>query len=73
MPMYFWTSLASKLSPFLHSIMMALPSIAMYKLVRISFTEVVSGNEVWINSVILLSWMLVMLSIAGWRIRRLDR
>jgi len=73
MPMYLWTSLASKLSPFLQSIMAALPSLAMYKLVRLSFAEVTGENAVLINIAILLSWILVMLGLVGWRIRRLDR
>jgi len=73
MSMYFSMSLATKVSPFFLSMMDALPSVAMYKIVRISFTEIVSGEDVWINSTILLFWIVVFLSIGGWRIRRLDR
>jgi ABC-2 type transport system permease protein len=73
MPMYFWTSLASKLSPVLNSIMTALPTIAMYKLVRISFTEVINVSQVLINGTILISWIIVMLILVGWRIHLLDR
>jgi ABC-2 type transport system permease protein len=73
LPMYFWTSLASRLSPLLNSIISTLPTIAMYKLVRISFTEVFSGSQVWINATILVSWIILMLTLVGWRIRLLDR
>jgi ABC-2 type transport system permease protein len=73
MPMYFWTSLASKLSPVLNSLMLTLPTIAMYRLVRISFTEAFNGSQIWINGAILISWIIVMLTLVGWRIRLLDR
>jgi ABC-2 type transport system permease protein len=73
LPMYFWTSLASKISPLLNLIISTLPTIAMYKLVRISFTEIFSRNQFWINGTILFSWIFVMLTLVGWRIRLLDR
>jgi len=73
MPMYLWTSLAPKLSPFLQLLFEALPSIAMYKIVRQSFTEIPGLNVIWINVAILLAWMLAMLGLVAWRIRRLDR
>jgi ABC-2 type transport system permease protein len=73
LPMYFWTSMASKLSPLLNSIISALPTIAMYKLVRISFTEVINVSQVLINGTILISWIIVMLILVGWRIHLLDR
>lgn len=72
-PMYLWTSLAPKLSPFLQSAISALPSIAMYKLVRLSFTETPTLNIFWINVVVLLTWMFLMLGLTAWRIRRLDQ
>lgn len=72
MPMYLWTSLAPKLSPFIQMLFEGLPSIAMYKLVRLSFTEVASLNMMGVNIAILLAWILVMLGLVAWRIRRLD-
>jgi len=73
MPMYLWTSLAPKLSPFVQSAISALPSIAMYKLVRQSFTETPTLGALGVNTIILLAWILVVLGGVGWRIRRLDR
>jgi ABC-2 type transport system permease protein len=73
LPMYLGTSLAPKLSPIIKTIFQGLPSIAMYKLVRQSFTEVASLNGVWINIAILIIWALVVLAVVAWRIRRMDR
>jgi ABC-2 type transport system permease protein len=73
MPMYLWTSLSPKLSPFLKTVFQSLPSIAMYKIVRQSFTEVASSSVIWINAAILLVWSLVFLALVAWRIRRMDR
>lgn len=72
-PMYLFTSLAPKLSPFVRTIMESFPSIAMYKIVRQSFAEFASLNAVVINLAILLIWMLAMLGAVAWQIRRLDR
>jgi len=73
MPMYLWTSLAPKLSPFVQSAISALPSIAMYKLVRQSFTESPTLSMLWVNIVILLTWTLLISGLVAWRVRRLDR
>jgi hypothetical protein len=73
MPMYLWTSLAPKLSPLLQSIISALPSIAMYKLVRQSFTDNPSLNILIVNVTILLAWTFLVLGVIAWRVRRLDR
>jgi len=73
MPMYFWTSLAPKLSPYLQSLMAALPSMAMYKIVRQSFTYTANSTVVLGNIVILISWTLGMLFLVAWRIRCMDR
>ena len=73
LPMYFWTSLASKFTPLLYTIISTLPTIAMYKLVRISFTEVINVSQVLINGTVLISWIIVMLILVGWRIHLLDR
>jgi ABC-2 type transport system permease protein len=73
MPMYLWTSLAPKLSPFLNSVISAFPSIAMYKLVRLSFTKTPTVSLLGINIIILLAWIFALLGLVAWRIRRLDR
>jgi len=73
LPMYLWTSLAPKLSPILQPAMAALPSIAMYKLVRLSFTEIPTVDLLGSNILILLAWVFVALGLVAWRIRRLDR
>jgi hypothetical protein len=71
LPLYFWTSFASKISPSFNFIISAFPSIAMYKIVRISFTEIFSASQIWINGTILLSWIFVILILVGWRIHLL--
>jgi ABC-type transport system involved in multi-copper enzyme maturation permease subunit len=73
MPMYLWTSLAPKLSPLLKTLFQGLPSIAMYKIVRLSFTEFPDLNIVLGNTAILMGWILTLLILVAWRIRRLDR
>jgi ABC-2 type transport system permease protein len=72
-PMYLWTSLATKLSPFLQTLVLALPSVAMYKLVGLSFTETPPTSSIGINLLILLAWIFITLGLIAWRIRRLDR
>ena len=73
LPMYLWTSLAPKLSPFLQLIWELFPSIAMYKLVRLSFTATADMRLFWMNTAILLAWTVGILALVAWRIRRLDR
>lgn len=73
MPTYFWTSMAPKLPPFVKQIFEILPSIAMYKIVRQSSTEIFSGNIIVINVAILVVWSFVMLGLVSWRIRLMDR
>jgi ABC-2 type transport system permease protein len=73
MPMYLWTSLAPKMTPLLQSAISTLPSIAMYKLVRLSFTETSKLSVLSINAIILTAWIFVILILVAWRIRRLDR
>jgi ABC-2 type transport system permease protein len=73
MPAYLWTSLASKMPPFLLSLIDVLPSITMYKIVRQSFIDITSFGVIWINSAILLAWSFIMIGLVGWRIRSLDR
>jgi ABC-2 type transport system permease protein len=71
MPAYLWSSVSSKLPPFLQSFFDIFPSIAMYKIVRQSFVEITSGGIVWSNVAVLLAWTVVALGLVGWRIRRL--
>jgi len=73
MPMYLWTSLAPKLSTFMQSIISAFPSIAMYRLVRLSFTETPTASLLGINVIILMVWIFMMLGLVVWRVRRFDR
>jgi ABC-2 type transport system permease protein len=73
LPMYFWTSLITRLHPLVQSVLAGLPSLAMYKLVRLSFAEFASVNTVWMNIAILFSWVIIIFGLVGWRIRRLDR
>ncbi|MFC1996430.1 ABC transporter permease [Chloroflexota bacterium] len=72
-PTFLWTSMAPKLSPFILSLIELLPSIAMYEIVRQSFTDIPTMNVVWVNFAILLIWIIVIMGAVGWRIRRLDR
>jgi ABC-type polysaccharide/polyol phosphate export permease len=73
LPMYFWTGLVQKLSPFFQTIFEIIPTIAMYRIVRQSFTEIASIELVWGNLLILVAWILVGLGLLAWRIRNMDR
>ena len=73
LPMYLWTSLAPKLSPFFQSLISAMPSIAMYKLVRLSFTGSPILSMLGINVIILSAWTVVMLLFVAWRIQKMER
>lgn len=72
LPPSIWPGLTHKISPFMQSLIEIIPSFAMYKIVRQSFTEIADYKVLWVNISLLLIWIIVISGLVSWRIRRRD-
>ena len=72
-PVFLWTSIVDKLSSPVKLLFQALPSLAMSKMVTFSFSDQFPLKELFTNSVVMILFIIVILSLVGWRIRRMDR
>lgn len=72
-PVFLWTSLLTKLSPLVKTLLQVLPSVAMSNLVNYSLTEIFLFRDVLVNTLVLVMFVLLMLTLVSWRLRRMDR
>ena len=73
LPIPLWGHLSEKLPMPVQSLVNNLPSLAMYRLARLTFTESVALPAMWRDVAILLAWMGIILVLVGWKIRLMDR
>lgn len=73
LPVFLWSSIASRLPYSVQTLAQALPSLAMFRMVVLSLSETVSLAQVWPYIAIMLGFIVLMAFLVGWRIQRADR
>ncbi len=73
MPVFLAQTMGVSLPPLFSAIIPWLPSVAMSKLVKLSFSNVLPLDQVLINAGIMVGFAVLLLAAAVWRVRRMDR
>jgi ABC-type Na+ efflux pump permease subunit len=72
-PTFLWTSIQNKLSTPIRILFQAFPSFAMSNMVGVSLLEGFSFTDILGNTVVLIGFVIVTLSLVRWQIMKLDK
>ncbi len=73
LPVFLWPSIAPRLPDAIQTLAQGLPSLAMFQMVGLSLSEMVSLSQVFPYLFVMVVYILLMFSLVAWQTRRLDR